>query len=47
MAQGYIPNNLSTLVQDGIFEIEILGERRPCKITIEAPFDPTGERMRS
>ena len=47
MAQGYIPNTLSKLIQDGIFEIEILGERRPCKITIEAPFDPTGRRMRS
>jgi len=47
MAQGYIPNTLSKLIQNGIFEIEILGERRPCKITIEAPFDPTGRRMRS
>jgi dimethylglycine dehydrogenase len=47
MAQGYIPTDLSELDADGMFEIEILGERRAAKIAINAPFDPTGERMRS
>jgi dimethylglycine dehydrogenase len=46
MAQGYIPTNLSELTQKGFFEIEILGERRAAYITIEAPFDPNGDRMR-
>jgi dimethylglycine dehydrogenase len=31
----------------GMFEIEILGVRRPARIALEAPFDPNGERMRS
>jgi dimethylglycine dehydrogenase len=46
MAQGYIPTDLSELDVDGMFEIEILGERRAANIAINAPFDPMGERMR-
>jgi dimethylglycine dehydrogenase len=46
MAQGYIPTDLSEIDADGMFEIEILGERRAAKIAIEPPFDPTGARMR-
>ncbi len=29
-----------------MFEIEILGHRRPARINVEAPFDPSGEKMR-
>ncbi|WP_299862850.1 FAD-dependent oxidoreductase [uncultured Hoeflea sp.] len=47
MAQGYIPAALSSDESDGLFEIEILGIRRPARITVQAPFDPTGEKMRS
>jgi dimethylglycine dehydrogenase len=47
MAQGYIPDALSKDESKGLFEIEILGERRPARISIEAPFDPKGELMRS
>ncbi len=47
MAQGYIPNALSTDESEGLFEIEILGERRPARISVEAPFDPQGKSMRS
>ena len=46
MAQGYIPTDMSELTSEGMFEIEILGERRAAKIAIDAPFDPMGERMR-
>lgn len=46
MAQGYIPTDLSKQDCDGLFEIEILGERRAATISIQAPFDPMGERMR-
>jgi dimethylglycine dehydrogenase len=47
MAQGYIPAALATNGDTGMFEIEILGVRRPARIALEAPFDPNGERMRS
>ncbi|MDP3895283.1 MAG: glycine cleavage T C-terminal barrel domain-containing protein, partial [Mesorhizobium sp.] len=46
MAQGYVPAALATDESAGMFEIEILGERRPARINIEAPFDPGGEKMR-
>jgi dimethylglycine dehydrogenase len=46
MAQGYIPTDLSEQDREGLFEIEILGERRAARISIQAPFDPMGERMR-
>jgi dimethylglycine dehydrogenase len=47
MAQGYIPAALAANGDTGMFEIEILGVRRPARIALEAPFDPNGERMRS
>ncbi|TIP94300.1 MAG: FAD-dependent oxidoreductase [Mesorhizobium sp.] len=45
MAQGYVPaaGNESA----GLFEIEILGSRRPARINVEPPFDPSGEKMRT
>jgi dimethylglycine dehydrogenase len=47
MAQGYVPTALAEDESDGLFEIEILGHRRPAKINVEPLFDPAGERMRS
>jgi dimethylglycine dehydrogenase len=46
MAQGYVPAALSANESAGLFEIEILGQRRPARINIEPPFDPAGEKMR-
>ena len=47
MAQGYLPAELASDESEGFFEIEILGKRHPARISIDAPFDPTGSRMRS
>jgi len=47
MAQGYVPAALAEDESEGLFEIEILGRRRPARITVLPPFDPEGERMRS
>jgi len=47
MAQGYVPAALAGDESAGLFEIEILGERRPARITVAPPFDPKGDRMRS
>ncbi|TPM55233.1 FAD-dependent oxidoreductase [Mesorhizobium sp. B2-2-4] len=47
MAQGYVPAALAEDESAGLFEIEILGHRRPARINVEAPFDPSGEKMRS
>ncbi|MBZ9676076.1 FAD-dependent oxidoreductase [Mesorhizobium sp. ES1-1] len=47
MAQGYVPAALAADESAGLFEIEILGHRRPARINIEAPFDPSGEKMRT
>src|SRR5690606_19084689 len=47
MAQGYVPAALAEDESGGLFEIEILGRRRPARITVLPPFDPEGERMRS
>jgi len=45
LALGYVP---AALAEEGAgFEVEILGERRPAKLTLEPPFDPRGLRMRS
>ena len=46
MAQGYLPAALAAKDGEGLFEIEILGKRRPARIAIEPPFDPAGARMR-
>jgi dimethylglycine dehydrogenase len=47
MAQGYVPAALAENESEGMFEIEILGRRRPARINIAPPFDPNGEKMRS
>ncbi|WP_370341954.1 glycine cleavage T C-terminal barrel domain-containing protein, partial [Pararhodobacter marinus] len=46
MAQGYLPAALADRGEAGLFEVEILGERRAARIALEPPFDPTGTRMR-
>jgi len=46
MAQGYVPAPLSEHGDAGLFEIEVLGVRRPAVIAVEPPFDPEGKRMR-
>ena len=46
MAQGYVPAALAEDESEGLFEIEILGHRRPARINVEPPFDPSGEKMR-
>jgi dimethylglycine dehydrogenase len=47
MAQGYVPAALAEDESEGLFEIEILGHRRPARINVAPPFDPAGEKMRS
>jgi len=47
MAQGYLPAALAGHGEEGMFEVEIMGERRAARIALEPPFDPDGERMRS
>ncbi|MDW6020455.1 FAD-dependent oxidoreductase [Mesorhizobium sp. BAC0120] len=46
LAQGYVPAALAANEGEGLFEIEILGHRRPARINVEPLFDPKGERMR-
>ena len=46
MAQGYVPAALADNESDGLFEIEILGRRRPARINVLPLFDPAGEKMR-
>ncbi len=47
MAQGYVPSAWAERAEDGLFEVEILGERRPARIALTPPFDPDGDRMRA
>ncbi|MER9075337.1 FAD-dependent oxidoreductase [Mesorhizobium sp. M0904] len=47
MAQGYVPAALAENESAGLFEIEILGHRRPARINVQPPFDPSGEKMRT
>ena len=47
LAQGYLPAALAERDEAGLFEVEILGERRPARIAVEPPFDADGLRMRS
>ena len=47
MAQGYVPAELAANESENLFEIEILGHRRPARINVEPPFDPSGEKMRA
>jgi dimethylglycine dehydrogenase len=46
MAQGYLPASLADRTESGLFQVEILGHRRPARILAEPPFDPAGDRMR-
>jgi dimethylglycine dehydrogenase len=46
LAQGYLPAALAARDEAGLFEVEILGVRRPARIAIDPPFDPEGARMR-
>lgn len=46
MAQGYVPAALAGHGDEGMFEIEVLGVRRPAVIAVQPPFDPEGKRMR-
>jgi dimethylglycine dehydrogenase len=46
VALGYVPTDLAT-GDDGDFEIEIIGRRRPAQLQLEPLFDPAGKRMRS
>ncbi|MEW9805184.1 FAD-dependent oxidoreductase [Mesorhizobium sp. ZMM04-5] len=47
MAQGYVPAALAENESEGLFEIEILGHRRPARINVEPPFDASGGKMRA
>jgi dimethylglycine dehydrogenase len=47
MAQGYVPAALAQDESSGLFEVEILGHRRPARINVEPLFDPAGEKMRA
>lgn len=46
LAQGYLPAALAENESEGMFEIEILGHRRPARINVLPLFDPNGEKMR-
>lgn len=46
LAQAYIPSVLAEREEEGLFEVEILGQRRAAKLAIEPLFDPTGSKMR-
>jgi dimethylglycine dehydrogenase len=46
LAQGYVPMPLAGERSAGVFEIEIIGDRRKATIIAEPPFDPEGKRMR-
>jgi dimethylglycine dehydrogenase len=47
LAQGYVPKALAGQTAAGVFEIEILGERRKATIIAAPLFDPEGARMRA
>ena len=47
LAQGYVPAALANDESAGLFEVEILGHRRPARINVEPLFDPDGGKMRS
>ncbi len=46
LALGYVPSELAWKTGDGVFDIEIIGRRRPARIQPEALVDPDGTRMR-
>ncbi len=47
LAQGYIPAELATRSETGLFAVEIMGRRLPARLALDPPFDPEGARMRS
>jgi dimethylglycine dehydrogenase len=46
LAQGYVPKELAYIMDEGAFELEIIGELRRATIIAEPLFDPEGKRMR-
>ncbi len=46
VALGYVPAAVAADHEEGAFEIEILGERRPATIMPRPLFDPEASRMR-
>ena len=46
MAQGYVPAALAERGEDGLFAVEIMGDRCPARLALVPPFDPDGGRMR-
>jgi dimethylglycine dehydrogenase len=46
LAQGYVPKELAHIMDEGAFELEIIGELRRATIIAEPLFDPEGKRMR-
>ncbi len=50
ISMGYVESNDGPISRDDVlsasYEIEIAGERFPANVSLSAPFDPKGERMR-
>ena len=44
LAFGYVPSELA--VPGAMFEVEIIGQRRPARLLAEPVLDPAGRRMR-
>ena len=44
LAFGYVPTELA--VPGAMFEVEIIGQRRPARLLPEPVLDPAGQRMR-
>jgi len=44
LAFGYVPSELA--VPGAMFEVEIIGQRRPARLLPEPVLDPAGHRMR-
>src|SRR5271156_3242427 len=44
LAFGYVPSELA--VPGAMFEVEIIGQRRPARLLSEPVLDPAGHRMR-
>jgi len=39
-------NDVTDWINNGTYEIEVMGKKYPCKVGIETPFDPTNERVK-
>ncbi len=46
LALGYVPIELAAIEDEGAFEIEIIGHRRPARLQPRPIVDPDGTRMR-